>query len=643
MLYLDISAVKSFEVFTAAGVGKVEYGDKLDVFQVRDREVYVKGSLGEGWLPIESLKITKNRINILQVTELNLKLIIRSEKDEKTVKLVYTGANQATVNISLPVSSPVKIGISCHNDLIGNIQIDPKKILQQAGNSEYVKHEVGVYTSHYLINYLTVEVQIASNLESRDGVYRKRSYLGNRSNISEKFTFSCKATVTINGFCIIGQLYLTSYYFFISSDTLVNESLAKVWVQSIKSVKFTPKILQIITKDLRFIEILSDEIKVLSDTLNSLLSSIIPLAVEYCLTINKDLNDSSLPIYPMFSEFQRLKNDSFRLSYINIDYKICDTYPCLLFFPAHISDGMLKKVSDFRSKNRLPAVTWFKSNAALYRSSQPKLGLGKRSQDDEYFFSLAKIKYVIDARPGMNAKANRLKGKGYEREADYGIKLKFMGIQNIHHVSRSFDALVALGKKKEDFWLTLSESKWMSHIILILEAAICCSNHLIIEKASILVHCSDGWDRTSQICTLCQLLIDPHYRTLQGFQQLINKDWLAFGHKFFDRTYGSEFSPIFILFLDCVHQILEQFPEEFEFTQEFLIDLADSSIQGIYPEFLVNCEKDRNDLLLRTSSLISFIKPEWRNLDFSQGFHLILPVSTLAYRLNVWRFFTRYS
>lgn len=34
----------------------------------------------------------------------------------------------------------------------------------------------------------------------------------------------------------------------------------------------------------------------------------------------------------------------------------------------------------------------------------------------------------------------------------------------------------------------------------------------------VLVHCSDGWDRTSQLTSLAQLLVDPYYRTIEGFE-----------------------------------------------------------------------------------------------------------------------------
>lgn len=31
----------------------------------------------------------------------------------------------------------------------------------------------------------------------------------------------------------------------------------------------------------------------------------------------------------------------------------------------------------------------------------------------------------------------------------------------------------------------------------------------------VLVHCSDGWDRTPQIVALSKILLDPYYRTLE--------------------------------------------------------------------------------------------------------------------------------
>ena len=31
----------------------------------------------------------------------------------------------------------------------------------------------------------------------------------------------------------------------------------------------------------------------------------------------------------------------------------------------------------------------------------------------------------------------------------------------------------------------------------------------------VLVHCSDGWDRTPQVIALAELMLDPYYRTIE--------------------------------------------------------------------------------------------------------------------------------
>ena len=53
--------------------------------------------------------------------------------------------------------------------------------------------------------------------------------------------------------------------------------------------------------------------------------------------------------------------------------------------------------------------------------------------------------------------------------------------------------------------------------------------------ASILIHCSDGWDRTAQLSAISQILLDGYFRTIKGFCTLIDKEWIHMGHKFHDR------------------------------------------------------------------------------------------------------------
>ncbi len=60
--------------------------------------------------------------------------------------------------------------------------------------------------------------------------------------------------------------------------------------------------------------------------------------------------------------------------------------------------------------------------------------------------------------------------------------------------------------------------------------------NLLQSEISVLVHCSDGWDRTSQLTSLAQLMLDPEYRTLKGMCVLVEKEWCTFGYQFARRS-----------------------------------------------------------------------------------------------------------
>ena len=130
---------------------------------------------------------------------------------------------------------------------------------------------------------------------------------------------------------------------------------------------------------------------------------------------------------------------------------------------------------------------------------------------------------------------------------------------------------------------------------------ICFICNSLLTCSSVLVHCSDGWDRTPQICCVSQLILDPFYRTIEGLCVLIEKDWCAFGHKFSDRcgqgedhtSLPDERSPVFIQFLDSVNQIMIQFDSCFEYNADLLIFLADHCQSCLFGNFLGNSQKHR--------------------------------------------------
>lgn len=164
-----------------------------------------------------------------------------------------------------------------------------------------------------------------------------------------------------------------------------------------------------------------------------------------------------------------------------------------------------------------------------------------------------------------------------------------------------------------------------------------------------MVHCSDGWDRTAQTISLASILLDPFYRTIQGFMVLLEKEWLAFGHKFTDRcgflqVDPKEVSPIFTQFIDATWQVMQQYPSAFQYNERLLLTIHDHVFSCQFGTFIGNCEKDKLDLRLseKTYSLWGhvlhhigdFINPLYRRDDSQMG---VLKPNTASQFIRFWR------
>ncbi|XP_054611081.1 myotubularin-related protein 4 isoform X2 [Dunckerocampus dactyliophorus] len=385
----------------------------------------------------------------------------------------------------------------------------------------------------------------------------------------------------------------------------------------------------------------------------------------------------------MEMEVKRMGFDTqniWRVSDINCNYKLCSSYPQKLLVPIWITDKELDSVASFRSWKRIPVVVYRhqKNGAVIARCSQPEISWwGWRNTDDEYLVtSIAKAcqmdtgtkgpcgapacqqrgevpdssdsdfdssltgnsgcddntvsqkLLILDARSYTAAVANRAKGGGCECEEYYpNCEVMFMGMANIHAIRNSFQALRTVCSQIPDpgNWLSALEStRWLQHLSVMLKAATLVCSSVEREGRPVLVHCSDGWDRTPQIVALAKILLDPYYRTLEGFQVLVETEWLDYGHKFGDRCGHqenaddvSEQCPVFLQWLDCVHQLLKQFPCLFEFNEAFLVKLVQHTYSCLYGTFLCNNAREREarNIYKRTCSVWSLLRTGNKNFQ----------------------------
>ncbi|ESN95316.1 hypothetical protein HELRODRAFT_193550 [Helobdella robusta] len=168
---------------------------------------------------------------------------------------------------------------------------------------------------------------------------------------------------------------------------------------------------------------------------------------------------------------------------------------------------------------------------------------------------------------------------------------------------------------------TYSHTSTSSHIHIFIHP----STEAVATDYSLLISC------------LCQLMMNERVRKLDGFERMIEREWMSMGHPFCYRLgflsdannssnvgssginlAGGSFglgggsgggggssssgssnhntkSPVFQAFLDCVWQITQQHRDQFEFSTIYLTTLHDSLFVGLFDAFVCNSPKQRRN------------------------------------------------
>lgn len=288
--------------------------------------------------------------------------------------------------------------------------------------------------------------------------------------------------------------------------------------------------------------------------------------------------------------------DQCYITSLNLNYSVTRSYPALVVVPSGITDECIMRISRFYKSSRFPVAVWrhARTKALLMRSSgfQGKGVFDVFKKTGQVLYILTEKALIKNIKPEMHRSCEFIPLELHEVRQ---IKLNFVKFLRVCVPS----APLPPHDSEASFAKTIESIEWFDQLQTLMKTANSIVDLIDAQGKSVLLAIEDGWDLTPQITSIAQLCLDPYYRTFDGFRVLIEKEWLAFGHRFSHRschtiaTPPSGFAPMFLQFLDLVHQIHRQFPLSFEFNQYYLKFIAYHHVSCRFRTFLLDCEAER--------------------------------------------------
>ena len=200
-----------------------------------------------------------------------------------------------------------------------------------------------------------------------------------------------------------------------------------------------------------------------------------------------------------------------RISNINENFEVSESYPKYLIEPRQIQDNQLILAAKCRPKKRVPTLTYNYKNdlykgqkkliSGIWRSSQVKKLVveDKKNEDIRLINEISNLGYkfyIFDARSPSEAFKNKIMGRGNEKVSNYNKNPEYIycGINKVQIANNAFNKITELSNDKEimenkNFLSELEDSGWVNFIMTVLRRTKEISK-LVSEGNNVLIHCS---------------------------------------------------------------------------------------------------------------------------------------------------------
>ena len=270
------------------------------------------------------------------------------------------------------------------------------------------------------------------------------------------------------------------------------------------------------------------------------------------------------------------------MSRANETWQVSISLPQHFVVPAHVTDEALSLVAGPCLGTRPPVWVWGnKIGGSLF--IQPVLNVTPSASVDQMLedFFRSRKKFTIDLDQSLPSQAQ--------------LEESFTSMLELHCIDGEKEA----EEKDKSYFSSLESSGWLSFVGSALKLASQVADYLSHGKTVVLME-GEGRSTSILVSSLAQLLVSDQFRTRVGFEALIQSNWVSLGFQFSKNHTLSNLSskvmnlnPTFLLFLDCVHQLCQQFPSKLEFLPQYLIALWDTTLLPVFDTFIFDSEHDR--------------------------------------------------
>ncbi|KAM4596462.1 myotubularin-related protein 10 isoform 1-T3 [Fundulus diaphanus] len=287
-------------------------------------------------------------------------------------------------------------------------------------------------------------------------------------------------------------------------------------------------------------------------------------------------------------EIKRTGASEWRVCSINEKYAISDSLPEYIVVPVSLTDQEVNQYSPSFSDGRVALWCWnHRNGSALVRMAGLKDSLAQKKPVEKILTAITK--------------SHRQRQEVIVSDLDKSLP-NIQDIQSAFVKARQICTLDPFEESEERWLSAIENSRWLEYIRMFLKLSAEVVYNLEGKNVSVILLEEEDRDLNCVVSSLVQLMLDPHYRSLHGFQSLVQKEWVMAGHRFLDRCNhlkknDNKESPLFTLFLDCVWQMTNQYPAAFEFTEAYLTVLSDSMWIPLFSTFLFNSSKQCTQLL----------------------------------------------